>query len=122
MVVAQGSGGPGDGSETRLAVYGSLAPGEANAWVLEPVDGEWLEGGRVRGRLHDRGWGAGKGYPGLEWDPGGEPVAVKVFVSPDLPDHWARIDAFEGEDYRRIVVPVEGLPGGGRPCNIYVVG
>lgn len=92
-----------------------------NAWVLEPLDGEWLEGGRVRGRLHRTGWGAGHGFPGLVWDPEGDPVPVRVFVSPELPEHWERIDAFEGDDYRRVVVPVEGLPGGARPCNVYVI-
>lgn len=89
--------------------------------MLEPLAGRWIEGGRVRGVLHERGWGAGEGYPGLEWDAAGEPVPVKVFVSRELPDHWGRIDAFEGGDYRRVVVPVEGLPGGARRCNIYVV-
>jgi gamma-glutamylcyclotransferase (GGCT)/AIG2-like uncharacterized protein YtfP len=115
-------GGPRPpGPAHRLAVYGSLAPGEANADQLAGLEGEWLEGGRVRGRLHRAGWGAAHGFPGLEWDPGGGPVPVKVFVSADLPAHWARLDAFEGSDYRRIVVPVEGLPGGTRPCNIYVI-
>lgn len=117
-----GDGPVDEGPETRLAVYGSLAPGEANHRVLEPLSGRWLDGGRVRGVLHERGWGAGRGYPGLEPDPAGDPVPVKVFVSPELPDHWDRIDAFEGTDYRRVVVPVEGLPGGARRCNIYVVG
>lgn len=111
----------GDGPEHRLAVYGSLAPGEANARVLEPVEGTWLSGGRVRGRLHREGWGAAHGFPGLEWDPEGEPVPVELFVSRRLPFHWKRLDAFEGADYRRIVVPVEGLPGGPVPSHIYVI-
>ncbi len=109
------------GPEHRLAVYGSLAPGEVNARLLQPLEGEWLEGGHVRGHLHGTGWGAAHGFPGLEWDPEGEPVPVQVFASEDLPAHWARLDAFEGPDYRRIVVPVEGLPGGSRRCNIYVI-
>jgi len=35
----------------RLFVYGSLAPGEVNAQVLEPLAGEWQEAS-VRGTLH----------------------------------------------------------------------
>ena len=114
-------GAAGDGPRHRLAVYGSLAPGEANAGQLEALEGAWIEGGVVRGRLHPSGWGAAHGFPGLEWDPRGEPVTVRVFVSPELPAHWEHLDAFEGEDYRRIVVPVEDLPGGPLRCNIYVI-
>lgn len=111
----------GEGPEHRLAVYGSLAPGETNAWVLEPLEGTWLFGGFVRGRLHREGWGAGHGFPGLELDPDGERVPVDVFVSRELPDHWGRLDAFEGQDYRRIVVPVEGLRGVPLSCHVYVI-
>lgn len=111
----------GEGPEHRLAVYGSLAPGEVNARVLEPLEGTWLSGGFVRGRLHREGWGAPHGFPGLEWDPDGERVPVDVFVSRELPAHWGRLDAFEGQDCRRIVVPVEGLPGGLLSCHVYVI-
>lgn len=121
---AEGSGDAvylGDGPEHRLATYGSLAPGRVNAWVLEPLEGDWLAGGFVRGRLHEEGWGAAHGFPGLEWDPAAGAVSVHVLVSRDLPSHWARLDAFEGPDYRRILVPVEGLPGGPLPCHVYVM-
>lgn len=111
----------GAGPEHRLAVYGSLVPGRPNAWVLEPLQGRWIPGGHVRGRLHRQGWGAAHGFPGLEPDPTGDPVRVHVFVSLELPDHWERLDAFEGADYRRIVVSVEGLPAGPLPCHIYVI-
>lgn len=109
-----------DRPSERLAVYGSLAPGEVNDHVLAPLDGRWEEG-VVRGEVHRTGWGADHGFPGLEWRPDAEPVAVRVFVSADLPEHWDRIDAFEGPDYDRVLVPVEGLPEGKRVCNIYAV-
>lgn len=109
--------GPGE----RLAVYGSLAPGRSNAWVLEPLEGDWLDGGWVCGRLHQRGWGAAHGFPGLEPDPQADPVPVQVFVSPQLAEQWPRLDAFEGDDYRRIVLPVQGLSFGPLPCNVYVI-
>ena len=48
-------------------------------------------------------------------------MSVRVFVSPELPEHWRRIDAFAGEDYQRALVPVEGLPDGARICNVYLV-
>ena len=31
---------------------------------------------------------------------------MEVFESVDLPDHWARLDAFEGSEYQRVVTTV----------------
>lgn len=49
------------------------------------------------------------GYPALVPGDEGE-VAVDLFESPALPDHWARLDALEGEGYERrtIMVRVDG--------------
>ena len=107
-------------ADARLAVYGSLAPGERNAWVLEGIAGDWVEG-FVRGTWHASGWGAGMGYPGLEPSTDGDPIPVKVFTSPELPHHWDRLDEFEGDDYRRIVVPVELADGKHVAAQIYTV-
>jgi gamma-glutamylcyclotransferase (GGCT)/AIG2-like uncharacterized protein YtfP len=92
--------------DTRLAVYGSLAPGRGNHRELASLAGEWRTG-RVRGWLVDSGWGAAQGYPGLRPDPDGPEVEVQVLISPDLPANWARLDAFEGEEYERVAVTVE---------------
>ena len=108
-----------DRPSTRLVVYGSLAPGEVNAHVLEPCTGRWKTG-IVRGVVHDRGWESGRGFPALVWDPEADGVEVRVFVSDDLPDRWDRLDAFEGPGYDRILVPVEGLAADVKVCNAYV--
>ena len=94
------------GTAGRLAVYGSLAPGESNHGQLRGLSGDW-SGGVVRGELLDHGWGARSGFPAMRWDPRstGE-IPVRLFVSDDLPKHWHRLDAFEGDDYLRILVPV----------------
>lgn len=97
-----GSGGPVD---TRLAVYGTLAPGEVNHGVVAGLAGTW-EPGVVHGRLHPAGWGMTYGFRALRWDPDGPAVPVQVLTSPALPAAWARLDRFEGDAYRRIVVPV----------------
>ncbi len=97
-------------AETRLATYGTLAPGQINERELAELDGTWISG-EVRGRLVDAGWGAALGCPGIVVDPSGEPVAVQVFTSPDLPDHWDRLDAFEGPGYRRVSTPVQTTNG-----------
>ena len=106
--------------EHRLAVYGSLAPGRSNHGQLAGLAGDWSPGA-VRGELHQAGWGADQGFPGLVLDPEGVEIAVQVFSSQDLPAHWARLDAFEGDDYRRVAVTVAG-PDGAVEAYIYVVG
>ncbi|WP_299042748.1 gamma-glutamylcyclotransferase family protein [uncultured Tateyamaria sp.] len=90
----------------RLATYGTLAPGRANADQLEGIQGKWSLG-RVRGHLKAAGWGAQMGFPGLILDPNGPEVEVHLLHSKDLPDHWSRLDAFEGPGYARVAVPIE---------------
>ena len=91
----------------RLATYGTLVPGEPNHHELADLEGTWSRG-VVRGRLSQDGWGAavGRGYPAITPDPEGERVEVHVFESADLPDQWARLDAFEGEGYVRTPIAV----------------
>jgi gamma-glutamylcyclotransferase (GGCT)/AIG2-like uncharacterized protein YtfP len=108
------------GPEHRLAVYGTLAPGRSNHHQLAGLAGDWTHG-VVRGERLAAGWGAGVGYPGLRLDPQGAEVAVQVFTSPDLPAHWARLDAFEGADYRRALARVQGADGGEVEAFIYVI-
>ena len=85
----------------RLFVYGTLAPGRANAHVLAPVPGTW-EPASVTGTLHAEGWGAAVGYPGLVLEPDGGRVDGWIFTSDQLAEHWMRLDAFEGEGYTRV--------------------
>lgn len=93
-----------------LATYGTLAPGRSNHHQLDGLAGEWLEG-TVRGHLVPEGWGAALGYPALKLDPAGPPVPVWIFRSADLAAHWARLDDFEGEGYRRVRVACETAQG-----------
>ncbi|HEY3524389.1 MAG TPA: gamma-glutamylcyclotransferase [Candidatus Limnocylindrales bacterium] len=90
---------------SRLAVYGTLAPGRENHHELAGLAGEWRRG-HVRGRLYPQGWGAALGYPGLVLDRSGPDVPVQVFESVDLATHWARLDRFEGPGYRRVSATV----------------
>ena len=86
----------------RLFVYGTLAPGRANAHILAAVPGTW-EPATVRGRLYADGWGAALGYPGLVLDEAGAQVDGLVFTSDALVAHWPRLDEFEGAGYRRVL-------------------
>ena len=106
-------------ASTRLAVYGTLAPGEVNDWVLKPLQGVWSDS-FVRGRLYPPGsWGSGIKYPGFRWEPYGSLVNVKVFESSALEFDWERLDAFEGEEYQRILVLAEIEAGTVQIANLY---
>ncbi|PWU08939.1 MAG: gamma-glutamylcyclotransferase [Terriglobia bacterium] len=105
--------------DTRLASYGTLAPGRVNHHQLAGLKGRWQRG-TVHGKLFEIGWGAALGYPGLILDPSGPLVEVQVFESLDLPDHWSRLDEFEGPEYRRVVTQVR-TDDGELSAYIYVV-
>ena len=66
------------------------------------------------------GPGTAKGFPGLTLDPQADELDILIFESDDLPAHWERLDVFEGDGYRRIVVPVE-TPKGVVDANIYAL-
>ncbi|MEM7463938.1 MAG: gamma-glutamylcyclotransferase [Pseudomonadota bacterium] len=93
-------------AHNRLATYGTLAPGRVNHHQVSELSGEWKQG-VVRGQLVEEGWGADHGCPGIILDHSGDPVEVFIFESPDLPNHWARLDEFEGAEYSRTEVCVE---------------
>jgi gamma-glutamylcyclotransferase (GGCT)/AIG2-like uncharacterized protein YtfP len=107
------------GSDTRLAVYGTLAPGRPNHGQLSALPGRWLVG-HVRGSLKPAGWGSELGYPGLILDANGPLVEVNVFESGALSEHWDRLDAFEGPGYQRVTVDVDSAEGVLR-ASIYVL-
>lgn len=104
----------------RLFVYGSLAPGRANAHVLAEVPGTW-EAATVRGTLRHEGWGAAIGYPGIVIDEHGEEVAGFVFCSEELSSHWARLDRFEGEGYQRVPVSARLEDGSVVQAQVYAL-
>jgi gamma-glutamylcyclotransferase (GGCT)/AIG2-like uncharacterized protein YtfP len=93
------------GPEHRLATYGTLSPGQANHHEVAGIAGTWRRG-IVRGVRLPSGQGAAAGYPVFHPDPNGPQVDVHLLESQDLPTHWPRLDAFEGESYRRVTVEV----------------
>jgi gamma-glutamylcyclotransferase (GGCT)/AIG2-like uncharacterized protein YtfP len=70
--------------DTRLAIYGTLAPGRVNHHQISALSGKWQRG-MVKGKLFSSGWGAALGFPGLILDPLGPSVDVDLFESADLP-------------------------------------
>jgi gamma-glutamylcyclotransferase (GGCT)/AIG2-like uncharacterized protein YtfP len=106
-------------ADTCLATYGTLAPGRPNHNQLTALVGNWRRG-TVRGRLIEAGWGTELGYPGLVLDPSGDVIEVYIFESSDLPDHWRRLDEFEGAGYQRVITQVSTVDGD-RDASIYVI-
>ncbi|MEM7330071.1 MAG: gamma-glutamylcyclotransferase [Pseudomonadota bacterium] len=106
-------------AQHRLATYGTLAPGRSNHHELADLKGDWSQG-FVRGHLIASGWGAAEGFPGIQLDPQGPRVEVNVLEAPDLPNHWRRLDVFEGVEYQRVVTLVQSPQGAYEAC-IYVL-
>ena len=105
-------------SETALAVYGTLAPGQVNHWVVSRIAGEWRTG-TVQGWTFEITWGPAEGYDGFVPDDEGSDVAVHLLESEALPRHWREIDDFEGPGYRRVPIEVRLDDGSTVEASIY---
>lgn len=86
---------------------------------MDGLAGTWTVG-TINGHRHERGWGAGDGYPGIVLDDSGPVVLVHVFASRDLAAHWPRLDDFEGPGYCRVPVSVS-IDGGGVTAYVYAL-
>ncbi|GAA3774155.1 gamma-glutamylcyclotransferase family protein [Flavobacterium ginsengiterrae] len=86
-----------------LIIYGSLAPGESNHAVMDPIKGEWKKA-FIKGRLEEGGWGSSLGYHGFIPVNTAEAKTINCYVlfSADLTLHWDYLDEFEGDGYIRI--------------------
>lgn len=98
----------------KLFAYGTLAPGKPNHTVLSGLEGSWQDC-LAKGRITER-----RGLPLFYWEPlGADCVEGRLFVSPDLPRHWARLDHFEGKGYKRRIVFVK-TNDGSQAANAYL--
>lgn len=91
-----------------LIIYGSLAPGETNHSIMDPIKGEWKKA-TIKGKLKEEGWGSSLGYNGfipantIE----AQIINCHILFSNDLPSHWDYLDEFEGDGYTRIETEYE---------------
>lgn len=88
---------------SRLVVYGTLRPGGRNHHLVADL-GTWSPA-TLRGTL-----GSWSGYPTFTPGPEGS-VPANLLTAPDLSRHHARLDAFEGDAYRRELVVAQTEAG-----------
>lgn len=108
------------GSETRVAVYGALAPGEAKHYMLVPIRGVWTPG-FVRGRLEGGPFSAVLGMKGIRLEGGAERVPVHVLQSAMLGSMWSTLDIFKAGGFARLLTPVENSDGVSAVANIFAL-
>ena len=82
---------------------------------MEPLDGQWADA-TYTGYFSppDDSYG----YPRIAWTPEGDENPGKLVTSDKLSAHWASLDAFEGEDYCRLLTAVK-TNAGTLVANIY---
>ena len=108
-------------SVDKLFVYGTLQPGGINHDKLAHLSGTWITA-TVSGTLIEEGWGADHGCPGLILDGAGEVVSGYLLTSEELPGEWQALDAFEGEEYARVLTEVSVPSGELVEAYVYVIG
>jgi gamma-glutamylcyclotransferase (GGCT)/AIG2-like uncharacterized protein YtfP len=104
-------------ASVRLAIYGTLAPGKVNHHHIADLGGAWRDAA-VRGSLGRVPCGIHEGLPAIVVGPDQPLHPVKLLASEALPGAWGRLDAFEGEEMQRLLVPLEGEGG---VVNIYAL-
>ena len=88
-----------------LFVYGSLAPGESNEWVLADLQGQW-QPAWVTGTRYADGLPTTEGFPVLILADDAAQVEGLLFTSADLAGYWSQVDSFEGIAYKRVLTEV----------------
>ncbi|HEH9529599.1 TPA: gamma-glutamylcyclotransferase [Pseudomonas aeruginosa] len=103
----------------RLFVYGSLGPGRPNEHLMQKIGGQW-QAASLRGRLLEKGWGAGMvSGPGDRRRRRGNPRPC--VVSDRLAEHWPALDEFEGSEYRRVATRVTLADGAQVDAYVYAL-
>ncbi len=90
-----------DNPDERLIVYGTLVPGGMYHYLLADLPGAW-EKCVICGHMGEY-WG----FKAFQYDENGPEHPAWLLTSPDLPQKFPELDAFEGEPYRRRVIPAQ---------------
>jgi hypothetical protein len=88
-----------DNPDHRLIVYGTLVPGGMYHYLLADLPGTW-EPCLIRGHMGEY-WG----FKAFQYDEHGPELPAWLLTSKALPQKFPKLDAFEGEAYRRLIIP-----------------
>ena len=88
-----------DRPDERLVIYGTLAPGKPNHNVIADLGGEYHDCA-VHGRISEV-----DGFPHFTWAPSDAGLGALLFSSKQLPGKWDELDRFEGDGYKRRLIP-----------------
>ena len=102
-----------DRPDERLVIYGTLAPGRANHYVIEDLSGRYCDCS-VHGRIREV-----DGLPYFTWAPSADSLGALLFSSKQLPEKWDDLDRFEGDGYKRRLIPAT-TDGGLTVASIYL--
>ena len=89
-----------DRPDERLVIYGTLAPGKPNHNVIQDLSGGYRDCS-VHGRISEV-----DGLPYFTWAPSEASLGAQLLSSRQLPDKWDDLDRFEGDGYKRRLIPV----------------
>ncbi|MBX3240870.1 MAG: gamma-glutamylcyclotransferase [Chitinophagaceae bacterium] len=95
--------------QRHLVVYGTLAPGQINHYIISHIKGKW-QPAVIRGSLTETGRGSAMGYKSFIPAPDtttGAIIDAFVLESDELEANWTLLDDFEGDGYRRILTRYE---------------
>ena len=79
-----------DKPDERLVIYGTLAPGRVNHYVIEDLRGRYRDCA-VRGRISEV-----DGLPYFTWAPAADTLGAQLFCSKQLPEKWRDLDRLRG--------------------------
>jgi gamma-glutamylcyclotransferase (GGCT)/AIG2-like uncharacterized protein YtfP len=99
----------------KFVSYGTLLPQGSNQSILSQLQGSW-EKCSIQGTIEKDDYGLLL----FKWDLSGEVNEAQLFSSEKLPEKWAELDRFEGNQYKRRLIPVRRSDGKIRIANIYV--
>jgi gamma-glutamylcyclotransferase (GGCT)/AIG2-like uncharacterized protein YtfP len=90
-----------DRPSQKLVAYGTIRPGGQNEHILKDVEGHW-QPCFVRGTLREHDL-----LSFFRWDPHASRIQAMLLTAPSLINSWERLDRFEGDRYKRHLVPIE---------------
>lgn len=90
-----------DKPSQKLVVYGMLAPGAPGEYVLKNMEGTWQRC-KIVGKITVR-----EDLKYFRSYPGTNEIDCYLFSSDHLPERWSSLDAFEGNNYNRVLIPTK---------------